>query len=144
MQTFDGIISKSLAAQRFSMILLGVFAALALLLASIGIYGVISYVVGQRTHEIGIRLALGANRLHILRLILGRGGVLALAGVALGLASSLGLTRLMSSLLYGVRATDPLTFAGVAMLLILVALVACYIPARRATKVDPMVALRYE
>jgi predicted permease len=143
-QTFDGIISKSLAAQRFSMILLGVFAALALLLASVGIYGVISYVVGQRTHEIGIRLALGAERLHILRLILGRGGILVLAGVALGLTSALVLTRLMAGLLYGVRATDPLTFAGVAMLLTLVALAACYIPARRAARVDPMVALRYE
>jgi predicted permease len=143
-QTFDGIISKSLAAQRFSMILLGVFAALALLLASIGIYGVISYVVGQRTREIGIRLALGAERLHILRLILGRGGILVLAGVALGLTSALILTRLMTSLLYGVRATDPLTFAGVAVLLTLVALAACFIPARRASQVDPMVALRYE
>jgi predicted permease len=144
LQTFDEIISKSLAAQRFSMILLGVFAALALLLASVGIYGVISYVVGQRTHEIGIRLALGAEPLHILRLILGRGGVLALTGVGLGLASALGLTRLMASLLYGVRATDPLTFVGVAILLTLIAFAACYIPARRATKVDPMVALRYE
>ena len=143
-RTFDEIIAKSLATQRFSMILLGVFAALALVLASIGIYGVISYVVGQRTQEIGIRLALGAQRLHILRLILGRGGVLALSGVGLGLAAALGLTRLMASLLYGVRATDPLTFAGVAILLTLVALAACYIPARRAAKVDPMVALRYE
>jgi predicted permease len=143
-RTFDQIISKSLAAQRFSMILLGVFAALAMALASIGIYGVISYIVGQRTHEIGIRMALGAERLHILRLILGRGGMLALAGVGVGLAFALGLTRLMASLLYGVRATDPLTFAGVAMLLILVAIVACYIPAQRAAKIDPLVALRYE
>jgi predicted permease len=143
-RTFDDIISKSLATQRFSMILLGAFAALALLLASVGIYGVISYVVGQRTHEIGIRMALGAERLHIQRLILGRGGVLAVAGVALGLTSSLGLTRLMASLLYGVRATDPLTFGGVAMLLIFVAILASYIPARRASKLDPMVALRYE
>src|SRR5208282_2795879 len=143
-RTFDEIISKSLAAQRFSMILLGAFAALALLLASVGIYGVISYVVGQRTHEIGIRMALGAERIHILRLILGSGGILALAGVGLGLASALGLTRLMASLLYGVRSTDPLTFAGVAMLLIFVALAACYIPARRASRVDPMVALRHE
>jgi predicted permease len=143
-RTFDEIVSKSLATQRFSMILLSAFAALALLLASVGIYGVISYLVGQRVHEIGIRMALGAHRLHILWLILGRGGVLAVAGVALGLASALALTRLMASLLYGVRATDPLTFAGVAMLLIFVAIAACYIPARRATKVDPMVALRHE
>jgi predicted permease len=143
-QTFDEIISKSLAAEQFSMILLGIFAALALLLASVGIYGVISYVVGERTHEIGIRLALGADRVHILKLILGQGGILAVAGVGLGLVAAIGSTRLMASLLYGVRAADPLTFAGVAILLTLVALAACYIPARRASKVDPMVALRYE
>jgi ABC-type antimicrobial peptide transport system permease subunit len=143
-QTMNEIVSASLASQRFSMILLGIFACLALVLASIGIYGVISYVVGQRTQEIGIRTALGAQRLHILRLILGRGGMLALAGVALGIVAALGLTRLMASLLYGVRASDPVTFACVATLLLVVALAACYIPARRATKVDPMVALRYE
>jgi predicted permease len=143
-QTMDSIISGSLASRRFSMILLAVFAVLALLLASVGIYGVISYVVGQRANEIGIRMALGAQRRDILRLILGGGGKLAGFGVAVGLAAALGLTRLMASLLYGVRATDPLTFIGVAILLTLVALAACYIPARRAARVDPMVALRYE
>jgi predicted permease len=143
-QTMDSLISDSLASRRFSMILLAVFATLALLLASVGIYGVTSYVVGQRAQEIGIRMALGAQQRDILYLILGRGGKLALVGVAAGLAASLGLTRLMASLLYGVGATDPVTFAGVAVLLSLVALSACYIPARRATKFDPVVALRYE
>jgi putative ABC transport system permease protein len=143
-QTMNETISSSLATQRFSMFLLAAFAALALVLASVGIYGVISYVVGERTHEIGIRLALGADRQHILRLILGRGGILALAGVGLGLASSFVLTRLMANLLYGVHAADPLTFAAVAALLTVVALAACYVPARRASRVDPMVALRYE
>ncbi len=143
-QSMDGIISESLASQRFSMIVLGGFAVVALLLASIGIYGVISYVVGQRTHEIGIRMALGAERQEILRLILGTGGRLALAGAVVGLVAALGLTRLMVSLLYGVSATDPLTLASVSALLIFVALMASYIPARRAARVDPMVALRYE
>jgi predicted permease len=143
-QTMDSIISDSLAARRFSMILLGAFAALALMLAAIGIYGVISYAVGQRTHEIGVRVALGAKPMDISRLILGAGGKLTLAGMGLGLAAAFGLTRLMSGLLYGIRATDPLTFVAVGLLLSLVALAACYIPARRATKVDPMVALRYE
>jgi predicted permease len=143
-QTMDSIISDSMASRRFSMILLVVFAVLALLLASVGIYGVISYVVGQRTNEIGIRMALGAHQRNILLLILGRGGKLAGLGVAIGLAAALGLTRLMATLLYGIGATDPLTFAGVAVLLTMVALAACYIPARRAANLDPTVALRYE
>jgi len=143
-QTMDSLLSDSVASQRFSMILLVVFAALALLLAAVGIYGVISYVVGQRGHEIGLRMALGARRHDILRLILTRGGKLAGFGVGLGLAAALGLTRLMASLLYGVGANDPLTFAGVALLLTLVALAAAYVPARRAAQLDPMVALRDE
>jgi predicted permease len=142
--TMDSLISQSLASRRFMMILLIVFATLALLLASLGIYGVISYVVAQRAPEIGLRMALGARPFDILTLILSGGGRLAAAGVGVGLAAALGLTRLMSSLLYGVSAYDPLTFFAVAMLLLMVALAACYIPARRAAKVDPMVALRYE
>jgi predicted permease len=143
-QTMESLISDSMASRRFSMILLVAFAVLALLLASVGIYGVISYVVGQRTNEIGIRMALGAHQRDILFLILGGGGKLAGLGVAIGLAAAWGLTRFMASLLYGVGATDPPTFAGVSLLLTMVALAACYIPARRAAKVDPVVALRYE
>jgi putative ABC transport system permease protein len=143
-QTMDSLVSQSLASRRFSMILLAVFAALALVLASVGIYGVISYVVAQRTAELGLRIALGARPVDILGLILGGGARLAAVGVVAGLVTALGLTRLMGSLLYGVSAVDPVTFAGVALLLIFVALAACFVPARRAAKVDPIVALRYE
>jgi predicted permease len=145
-QTMNDIVSSSVAARRFSMILLGAFAALALILSSVGIYGVISYLASQRTHEIGVRMALGAQRRDVLRLVLGQGTGMALAGVAIGLAASFGLTRLMAkySLLFRVSATDPLTFTCVALLLTVVAVAACYIPARRAMRVDPMVALRYE
>lgn len=143
-RTMDEIISNSLAARRFSMVLLGVFAIVALTLASVGIYGVISYVVGQRTQEIGVRMALGAEALDILRLILASAGKLAVLGVGAGLVIAFALTRFIASLLYGIRATDFLTFATVTALLSLFALAAAYIPARKATKVDPIVALRYE
>jgi ABC-type antimicrobial peptide transport system permease subunit len=143
-QTMEQIISDSLAPRRFSMILLGIFAALALLLASMGVYGVISYLVGQRSNEIGVRMALGAKPQDILRLVLADGGKLVLRGIAIGLIAAFGLTRFMKSFLYGVDPSDSLTFAGVAIFLLLVALAACYVPARRATCVDPVVALRYE
>jgi predicted permease len=138
------IVSDSIATQRFTMILLGIFSALALVLSSVGIYGVISYVVGQRTREIGIRMALGAQRRDVVRMVLSEGLRVALVGVAVGIAAALGLTHLMTQMIFGVRALDPLTFAGVAILLTFVALTACYIPARRAMRVDPIVALRYE
>ena len=143
-RTLDSIVSESLAAQRFSMILLALFAALAVVLSSVGIYGVLSNVVGQRTREIGIRIALGAEQNQVLGSILAQGIKMTLIGVAIGVAAALALTRLMSNMLYGVDASDPLTFAGVAVLLVLVAFAACYIPARRAVQVDPIVALRYE
>jgi len=143
-QTMNEVIDVSLAARRFSMTLLNVFAAVALLLASVGLYGVISYLVSQRTHEFGIRLALGAQPKDVFRLVLSQGLKMALGGVALGLVAALSLTRLMVNMLYGVSATDPATFTVIILLLMAVALLASLVPARRATKVDPMLALRSE
>jgi predicted permease len=143
-QTMEEVIAGSLAGRRFSMTLLNVFAGVALLLAGVGLYGVISYLVGQRTHEFGVRLALGARPGHVLRMVLSRGLTMALAGVMIGLVAALGLTRLMASMLYGVSATDPATFTVIAVLLTGVALLACLVPAIRATKVDPVIALRAE
>jgi predicted permease len=143
-RTLDGVLSASLSQRRFSMEIVGLFALTALLLAEMGIYGVISYLVSERTHEIGIRLALGAQSRSILRMVLSQGLRLAIAGAAFGLVGALVVAHLMAGVLYGVRPTDPVTFAAVALLLIGVALLACYIPARRAIRVDPLVALRYE
>jgi putative ABC transport system permease protein len=142
--TMDEVVARSLSQTRFSMLLLSIFAGLALMLSAVGIYGVMAYVVAQRTREMGIRLAMGAEPRDILRLVLRQGGKLAVAGVAIGVVAALGMMRVLTSLLYGVSAADPLTYAGVAVLLMLVALAACYLPARRATRVDPMMALRYE
>ncbi|HKF51307.1 MAG TPA: ABC transporter permease [Candidatus Acidoferrales bacterium] len=143
-QTMDELLSVSLAQQRFDMLLLGLFAALALILALIGTYGVMAYVVSRRTHEIGVRIALGAQTKDVLALVIGEAARLALTGIAIGLVGAFALTRLMSSLLFEVKPTDPATFAGVAVLFATLALLACYVPARRAMRVDPMVALRYE
>ena len=143
-RTMEEIVSQSVAPRRFSMMLLSVFAIVALVLASIGIYGMMSYAVAQRTREIGLRMTLGAQRGNVLRLVIGQGMKLALVGVALGVVASLALTRTMKNLLFGVSATDPLTFVAIGVLLGSVALLACWVPARRATKVDPMIALRYE
>ncbi len=143
-RTLAQLRAESIAPQRFSLLLLGLFAAVALLLAALGIYGVISYAVSQRTHEIGIRMALGAQAGDVVRLVIGQGMKLALLGIAVGLGGALVVTRSMKTLLFGVRPTDPLTFAAIALLLMLVALLACWIPARRATKIDPLTALRQE
>ena len=143
-RTFDEILDEEVVQRRLGASLVAAFAALALLLASLGVYGVLSYFVAQHTSEIGVRVALGASRRDIFSLVLGKGLGLAVAGVALGLVGALALTRLVSSLLYGVGAADPATFAGAAGLLASLALLACYLPARRAMKVDPMVAIRCE
>jgi ABC-type antimicrobial peptide transport system permease subunit len=140
----EQVISVSLTQRRLNMMILGVLAALAVVLAACGLYGVLAYTVAQRTREIGIRLALGAQGGDVLRMVVRQGMKLTLIGVLLGVSGALALTRSLKMLLFGVNATDPLTFAGVALLLVIVALVACWIPARRATKVDPMVALRFE
>jgi predicted permease len=141
-RTMDAVFEATLGQRRLTMVLLGVFAGMALLLATIGIYGVVAFSVGQRTREIGIRRALGAQRGDILRLILSQGAAMALAGVAVGIGGALALTRVMSRMLFQVSATDPVTFAGIALLFVVVALAASYIPARRAARIDPMAALR--
>ena len=143
-QTMEDVLAGALAARRITMMLLGGFAAVALLLAAVGIYGLISFVVRQRTHEIGIRMALGAQRTDVMRLVLGEGVKMTLAGVAAGVAAALGLTRWIANQLFGVAPHDPLTFAAVAAILMVVALLACYLPARRAVRLDPMVAVRHE
>jgi putative ABC transport system permease protein len=143
-RTMDEVVSRSLAERRFVVEILGIFAGVALLLASIGIYGVMAYTFSQRTREIGIRLALGAQRRDILRMALQEGALLIIFGVASGLIGSFVLTRFLRSMLFNVTPTDPTTFAGIAALLATVALLACFVPAQRATQVSPLVALRYE
>jgi putative ABC transport system permease protein len=143
-RTMEQSIAQSIAPRRFSMLLLAVFALVALVLASLGIYGLLSYTVAQRAREIGVRMALGAQSRDVLKLVIGQGMKLVFVGVALGLVASIALTRTIKNLLFSVSANDPLTLAALALLLIAVALLACFVPARRATKVDPMTALRNE
>jgi ABC-type antimicrobial peptide transport system permease subunit len=143
-RTMQDVYDQSLAQTSFTLVMLGIAAAMALALGIIGIYGVVSYVIGQRLHEIGVRMALGARPRDILHLVLGQSGKLAAAGIGLGLLASFGLTRLMATMLFGVNATDPVTLVAVPLVLIGVSLLASYIPARRAMRVDPMVALRHE
>ncbi len=140
----DQVVADATSQSRFYLVLLAGFATVALLLAGVGIYGVMSYSVSRRSHEIGIRMALGAQGRDVLRLVVFQGIVQAMAGIAVGLAGALALSRLMAGLLYGTRATDPMTFAAAVLVLCAVAVTASYVPARRATRVDPMVALRYQ
>jgi putative ABC transport system permease protein len=143
-RTLDAVVAKSIARPRFNTLLLTIFAGVALVLASVGLYGVMNYSATQRTHEVGIRMALGATRRDIMRLVVGNGMMLTLAGILIGVLASWGLTRVMASLLFGVTATDLPTFVGVSVVLAAVAFIANYIPARKATRVDPVIALRYE
>jgi putative ABC transport system permease protein len=143
-RTVEQLLSESLAQRRLTMLLLGIFAGVALVLAVSGIYGVMSYVVAQRRHEIGVRMALGAGRMNVLRLIIKQGMSLVLIGIFIGLLASVVIMRTLASLLYGVSASDSLTFIGMSLLMIITALAACAIPAHRAIKVDPLVALRHE
>jgi len=142
--TMNQIVQDAFSSSRFQTILLGAFGALGLLMAAIGIYGVISYMVAQRTHEIGIRVALGAQRSDVLREVIGEGAVLAGIGIVAGVIGALALTRLLRSLLFQIKPSDPVTFASAVVVLLAVALAACYIPVRRAMRVDPMTALRHE
>jgi putative ABC transport system permease protein len=143
-RTMEARIDRSLKNQRFNMVLLAVFASCALTLAAIGIYGIVAYAVTERTHEIGVRVALGAQRQDIMRMVVRQGMTMTLIGTGAGLAAAFGVTRVMSTLLFGVSAADPITFAVIPLLLLAVAAWACYVPARRATRVDPIVALRCE
>jgi putative ABC transport system permease protein len=143
-ETVNRMVADALKRPRFNATLIGAFAGLGLLLASVGLYAVISYSVTQRTHEIGVRMAVGADQRDILKLVVGQGMALTVIGVTIGLAAAFTLTRLMSGLLFGVGATDTTTFVAIPIFLMLVSIFACYVPARRATKVDPIVALRYE
>jgi putative ABC transport system permease protein len=140
----DQVVAASISKERFQSLLLGLFAALALLLACVGLYGVISYAVVQRTHEIGVRMALGAKPVDVLRLVIRQGMGLTIIGLIVGVAAGSVVTRVLSDMLYGVSTRDPLTFVGAPLLLLVVAFLACYIPARRATRIDPLVALHYE